>query len=64
MASVSAHTPLREAMQALTNEYLDRCEREYIKYALNTYKSSYAAAEALGTSQSSIMRRKRKYGLD
>ena len=25
MASVSAHTPLREAMQALTNEYLDRC---------------------------------------
>lgn len=46
------------------HEYLDRCEREYIKYALNTYKSSYAAAEALGTSQSSIMRRKRKYGLD
>ena len=45
------------------NEYLERCEREYIQYALNTYKSSYGAARALGTSQSLIMRRKRKYFL-
>lgn len=44
-------------------EYLERCEREYIQYALNTYKSTYAAAAALGTSQSSIMRRKQKYFL-
>ena len=44
-------------------EYLERCEREYVQYALTTYKSSYAAAAALGTSQSSIMRRKRKYSL-
>lgn len=45
------------------NEYLERCERDYIQYALNTYKSSYGAARALGTSQSLIMRRKRKYFL-
>jgi len=44
-------------------EYLERCEREYVQYALDTYKSSYAAAAALGTSQSSIMRRKQKYFL-
>ena len=46
-----------------SEEYLERCEREYVQYALTTYKSSYAAAAALGTSQSSIMRRKRKYSL-
>lgn len=45
------------------SEYLEQCEREYVQYALETYKSSYAAAKALGTSQSSIMRRKRKYSL-
>lgn len=44
-------------------EYMDRCEREYIARALQKYKNSYAAAERLGTSQSSIMRRKKKYGL-
>lgn len=44
-------------------EYMDRCEREYISHALQKYKNSYAAAEKLGTSQSSIMRRKKKYGL-
>lgn len=50
--------------QGLTlQEYIARCEREYIQYALDTYKSSYAAADALGTSQSSIMRRKRKYSI-
>lgn len=53
---------LRECRLPL-NEYLEQCEREYVRYALETYKSSYAAAKALGTSQSSIMRRKRKYSL-
>lgn len=44
-------------------DYLERCERDYLAHALAQCKSSYAAAEALGTSQSSIMRRKRKYHL-
>lgn len=43
-------------------EYLEQCEQEYIRYALNKCKNSYAAADALGTSQSSVMRRKKKYG--
>jgi PAS domain S-box-containing protein len=42
-------------------EYIGRCESEYIRYAINRYKSTYRAAEALGTSQSSVMRRKRKH---
>ena len=63
----SYHSPMFQRLwdkNLSLQEYLDRCEREYVKYALNTYKSSYAAAEALGTSQSSIMRRKKKYGLE
>ena len=44
-------------------EYLEHCERAYLAQALSRYKSSYAAAAALGTSQSAIMRRKKKYGL-
>lgn len=44
-------------------DYMDRCEREYLARALEKHKSSYQAARALGTSQSSIMRRKAKYGL-
>ena len=44
-------------------QYLAECEYEYVKYALETHKTSYAAAEALGTSQTSIMRRKKKFGL-
>ncbi len=44
-------------------DYMDRCEREYLARALMKYKTSYQAAKALGTSQSSIMRRKSKYGL-
>ncbi len=44
-------------------EYLDRCERQYIDHALQRYKSTYITAQKLGTSQSSIMRRKKKYGL-
>jgi transcriptional regulator with PAS, ATPase and Fis domain len=45
------------------NEYLDRCEMNYLQYALNTCNSSYEAADILQTSQSLIMRRKKKYGL-
>lgn len=44
-------------------DYLARCERDYLAFALRKCGSSYQAAAALGTSQSSIMRRKRKYGL-
>ena len=44
-------------------DFMDRCEREYLSRAMDRYKSSYLAAERLGTSQSSIMRRKAKYGL-
>ena len=45
------------------DEYMDRCEREYLSRALEKYKTSYLTAKHLGTSQSSIMRRKTKYGL-
>ena len=45
------------------DEYMDRCEREYLSRALEKYKTSYLTAKQLGTSQSSIMRRKAKYGL-
>lgn len=44
-------------------EYLNQCEREYIKYALDHCKSTYAAAKFLGTSQSAVARRKKKYSL-
>lgn len=44
-------------------DYVARCEREYLSYTLQRYPNSYKAASALGTSQSSIMRRKKKYGL-
>lgn len=44
-------------------DYLARCERDYLQYALKACKSSYETAEALQTSQSLIMRRKKKYGI-
>ncbi|MDD6159508.1 MAG: sigma 54-interacting transcriptional regulator [Oscillospiraceae bacterium] len=49
--------------QPSLDEYMDRCEREYLSWALDKYKTTYMAAKQLGTSQSSIMRRKTKYGL-
>ena len=58
--------PIYESMleQGVSLEnYLDDCERQYVEYALQRYKSSYGAAEALGTSQTSVMRRKKKFGL-
>lgn len=45
------------------DDYMDRCEREYLARAIERYKTSYQVASKLGTSQSSIMRRKAKYGL-
>lgn len=44
-------------------QYLSQCERQYVCYALKKCGNSYRAADALGTSQSSIMRRKQKYSL-
>lgn len=42
-------------------DYLDECESNIIQWALEKYGSTYKAAEALGTSQASIMRKKKKY---
>ncbi|QGU94481.1 AAA domain-containing protein [Clostridium bovifaecis] len=44
-------------------DYLDQCEEAYLSHALKRYKTSYKMADALGTSQTSIMRRKMKYNL-
>jgi transcriptional regulator with PAS, ATPase and Fis domain len=43
--------------------YVSDCEKQYFEYALNKHQSSYSTAQALGTSQTSVMRRKKKYGL-
>ncbi len=42
-------------------EYLESCEKEYVDYAMQKFGSTYKAAEALQTSQSSVARRKKKY---
>ena len=44
-------------------EYLASCERGYVEYAYAKYQSSYKLAELLGVSQSSVMRRLKKYKL-
>ena len=44
-------------------DFLEACESSYVKFALENSKSTYHAAEVLGTSQSSIMRRKKKFSL-
>lgn len=43
------------------NNYLERCDRNYVQFALKKCKNTYKAAFALGTSQAAIMRRKKKY---
>ena len=65
-----AYTPLSAASFETTlqdgvslEQYLEQCERGYLSYTLQKYHSSYQAAQMLGTSQTSIMRRKKKYGL-
>ncbi len=44
-------------------QYVSQCECEYLNFAMERFQSTYAAAKALGTSQSAIMRKKRKYHL-
>lgn len=44
-------------------DYVTQCEREYLRFVLKKYPNSYRAAEVLGTSQASIIRRKKKYYL-
>lgn len=44
-------------------EYMEQCEKGYLNCAFEKYQNSYKVADALGTSQSLIMRRKKKYGL-
>ena len=43
------------------DEYLDQCEQRYLSWAFQRYGSTYKVAQALRTSQASIMRRKKKY---
>ena len=42
-------------------DYLEECELNILTWAQNKYKSTYKMADVLGTSQTSIMRRKKKY---
>lgn len=58
----------RESEKALAQglglgEYMERCERAYVQYALEQSGSTYAAAKLLQTSQSAVMRKKKKYNL-
>ena len=43
--------------------YINQCEKEYVGHVLQHYPNTYKAAEMLGTSQSSVMRKKKKYDL-
>ncbi len=45
------------------SDYLEKCEEEFLKYAVQKYSSSYKVADALKTSQTSIVRRLKKYNL-
>lgn len=60
-------TPTAQRYEALVrkgvslDEYLARCEAGYLEWAFQEYGSTYKVAEALHTSQASIMRRKKKY---
>ena len=44
-------------------QYLDECERRVIAGALERCGSTYKAAELLKTNQSTVARKKQKYGL-
>ncbi len=61
IAPLAVQDYVREGLSL--EEYMDRCEREFLTEVFKTYKTSHAAARYLGTSQSSVMRRKKKYGL-
>jgi len=45
------------------DDYINQCEREYLNCVLKKYPNSYKAAEVLGTSQTSIIRKKKKHDL-
>ena len=45
------------------NEHLDACEAAYLQYVLEGHKSSYVAANMLGISQASVIRKKHKHGI-
>ena len=61
LSAASFETVLQDGVSL--EQYLEQCERGYLSYTLQKYHSSYQAAQMLGTSQTSIMRRKKKYGL-
>ena len=44
-------------------DYMNDCERRVLEWAIAKYGSSYKTAAALRTSQASVMRKKKKYGL-
>lgn len=44
-------------------DYLEQCEKAYLEYVFRQESSTYKVADMLSTSQSSVMRKKRKYGL-
>ena len=44
-------------------DYVENCEKKFVQYALSKTKSTYAAAELLNTSQSAVIRKKKKYNL-
>ena len=45
------------------NAYISRCEKEFLKHHLEKYGTTRKTAEMLGLTQSTIMRKKKKYGL-
>ena len=44
-------------------DYTERCEKAYLQYVLEKFPSTYETAKALQTTQSLVMRRKKKYNL-
>lgn len=49
--------------QISLQEHIENEEKKYIEYVLNKYNSTYKVAEILNTSQSTIMRKKKKYNI-
>lgn len=54
---------LQKLEQVKLSEALDELEKCFVTQALETHKSTYKAARALGVSQSTIVRLSHKYGL-
>ena len=44
-------------------DYTERCEKAYLQYVLEKFPSTYETTKALQTTQSLVMRRKKKYNL-